>query len=126
MKTISSGAILGVIFPKFFNRFHSFIVLSSGSCTLLSSLSSPIEAAKRHSVHISGWRGVRRVQIGMRIDPDDAQAAIRLCDFNARDRSTGSAVVTADHHGKKIIFNRVFYCFDTRSYMVNTPPIRLA
>ena len=56
------------------------------------------EEGDRHAVHVAGWRGRRRVVIGMRVEPQHEQRALgfRRMARHARDAAHRQAVVAAE------------------------------
>ena len=64
---------------------------------------------QRHAVHVAAGRGLRRVDVGMGIDPDQADllsfAPVELRD--ARDRARRNGMVAAEDHGRHAFFERL-------------------
>ena len=64
------------------------------------------QRGQRHAVHVAGGRGLRRVDVGVGIDPEHADllalAAVEL--GHAGDRAGGQRVVAAQHQRRHALF----------------------
>ena len=68
---------------------------------------------QRHSVDVAARRGFGRIDVGVRVDPDDADllvlAPVEL--RHARNRARGDGVVSAQHEGRHPLFQGLGHCF---------------
>ena len=67
------------------------------------------QRCERHAVHVAGRRCVRRVDVGVRVDPENADLLV-LPPVELRDtgdRSCGERVVSAEHERRTAFFKRL-------------------
>ena len=67
------------------------------------------QRGQRHAVHVAAGRGLGGVDVGVGVDPDEADllvfAAVEL--GHAGDRSGGDGVIAAEDDGRHAFFERV-------------------